>query len=134
MKSETFTLKMLAPCGLTCAACYAHLRKKNPCPGCRSVSLDKPAHCNRCKIKSCADERGILCFECSSFPCSLVKSIDKRYRLRYNISLIENGLRAKTAGIKKHLQEEQVKWTCPHCGGTVSLHSRICSKCERNSL
>jgi len=124
---------MLAPCGLTCAACYAHVRKKNSCPGCNGDVAAKPGYCNRCKIKTCAESRGIaFCFKCESFPCALVKQIDKRYRLRYNISLIENGVRAKTVGVKQHLREEKEKWTCPECGGVVSLHSKICSECGRD--
>jgi len=123
---------MLAPCGLTCAACYAHLRKKNICPGCNGEESAKPGYCNRCKIKTCAESRGLaFCFKCESFPCALVKQIDKRYKLKYKISLIENGLRAKTVGVKQHLREEKEKWTCPECGGVVSLHSKICSECGK---
>jgi predicted RNA-binding Zn-ribbon protein involved in translation (DUF1610 family) len=34
-------------------------------------------------------------------------------------------------GVKQHLREEREKWTCPQCGGIVSLHNRICSECGR---
>jgi len=130
MKMTFIPPSMLAPCGITCAACYAHVRKKKPCPGCNGEESAKPGYCNRCKIKTCAANRGVaFCFECASFPCALVKQIDKRYRLKYKISLIENGIRAKTVGAEKHLLEEKEKWTCAACGGVVSLHSRICSEC-----
>jgi hypothetical protein len=124
---------MLAPCGLTCAACYAHVRKKNACAGCRADSAEQPAYCGRCKIKACAESRGVkFCFRCKEFPCVLIKKIDKRYRKSYNISLIENGVRAKTAGVKEHLREEKEKWACPDCGGVISLHSKTCSECGRD--
>lgn len=132
MKMTVIPVSMLAPCGLTCAACYAHLRKKNVCPGCNGDAAAKPGYCNRCKIKLCADSRGLdFCFQCDAFPCALVKHIDKRYRMRYQISLIENGIRAKTAGVKQHLREEKEKWTCAECGGGISLHSRVCSECGK---
>lgn len=120
----------LAPCGMNCSACYAHLRKKNSCPGCRGQEDSQPAYCRRCGIRDCALRRGVdFCFECSSFPCIPVKRMDKRYRLRYQVSLIENGLRIKAIGVERFLQEEKQKWTCTQCGGVVSLHSKACSGC-----
>ena len=121
---------MLAPCGITCAVCYVHLKKKKPCLGCRSQDASKPEHCRKCKIKDCATRQGVdFCFECSSFPCITIKRLDQSYRQRYQVSLIENALRLKTAGAQQHLLEEKEKWTCSHCGGILSLHDRICSEC-----
>ena len=42
---------MLAPCGLDCTACYAHLRRKS-CPGCRGAGRYKVRHCDVCAIAS----------------------------------------------------------------------------------
>lgn len=124
------SMTMLAPCGLNCAVCYAHLRKKRTCPGCRGPEDRQPAYCRRCQIRDCALTRRIdFCFECPSFPCTLVKHIDKRYRERYQVSLIENAVRIKTVGAKQFLMEEQEKWKCSHCGGVISLHDRACSEC-----
>lgn len=123
---------MLAPCGITCAVCYVHLRQKKPCFGCRGLDASKPEHCRKCKIKDCATGQGIdFCFECSTFPCATIKRLDKSYRQRYQVSLIENGIRAKTVGIEQHLLEEKEKWTCVQCGGVISLHDRACSECEK---
>ena len=123
---------MLAPCGINCTVCYAHLRKKNPCQGCRGQEENQPAYCKRCKIRDCALSRGFdFCFECASFPCSLVKQIDKRYRLRYHVSLIENGIRIQSAGAEQFLLEDEQKWTCPECGGVICMHDRLCSACGR---
>jgi hypothetical protein len=57
--------------------------------------------------------------------------MDKRYRLRYQVSLIENGIRIKTLGAKQFLLEEQQKWTCARCGGSICLHDRLCSGCGK---
>jgi hypothetical protein len=125
-------ITMIAPCGMNCAACYAHLRKKRTCPGCRGPEDGQPNYCSRCQIRNCALNREIeFCFECSSFPCTLVKRIDKRYRVRYQVSLIENALRIKSVGIKQFLMEEKEKWTCSHCRGVISLHARACSECSQ---
>lgn len=126
------SINLLAPCGINCAACYAHLRKKRTCPGCRGPEDSQPQYCRRCKIRDCAGSRGLdFCSECSLFPCTPVKQIDKRYRLRYHVSLIENGVRIQTVGVRKFLQEEKQKWTCAQCGGLICLHDGICSECGK---
>jgi hypothetical protein len=131
MKTESkIPVDMLAPCGITCAVCYVYLRKKKPCLGCRGQDVGKPEHCRQCKIKDCVASRGIdFCFECSSFPCLTIKSLDKSYRQRYRVSLIENGIRIKTVGAEQHLLEEKKKWACTQCGGVISLHDRACIEC-----
>jgi rubrerythrin len=62
-------------------------------------------------------------------PCSSIKRLDKSYRQRYQVSLIDNSIRIKTVGAKQHLLEEKEKWACPQCGGIISLHDRVCSEC-----
>jgi len=121
-----------APCGITCGACYARVRKKNPCVGCREEDEAKPNYCRTCRIKLCAEERGFeYCVDCPDFPCKSIRHIDKRYRLGYQVSLVEGARYMKTVGIRQYLREEKARWTCPKCGGIVSLHTRICSECGR---
>jgi len=55
--------------------------------------------------------------------------MEKSYRQRYQVSLIENASRRKALGAEKYLCEERQKWTCPACGGVISLHDRACSEC-----
>ena len=129
MSTKTM-INMLAPCGMNCTVCYAHLRKKRTCTGCRGPEESQPDYCRRCQIRDCALNHGIdFCFECQSFPCRLIKRMDKRYRERYQVSLIENAIRIQTGGAKQFLMEEKEKWACSHCGGVISLHDRACSKC-----
>jgi hypothetical protein len=123
---------MLAPCGMNCHVCYVHLKEKKPCMGCRAQDASQPEHCRKCQIKDCAASRGVdFCFECSLFPCATIKRLDKSYRQRYQVSLIDNATRIKAVGAKQHLLEEKEKWTCPDCGGAISLHDRACSECSR---
>jgi len=129
---ERLKLSDLASCGIDCAACYARLRKKNPCPGCLSRVTGKPAGCERCAIKACAAERGLMrCFRCAEFPCALVKRIDKRYRVGYGVSLIENGVEAVEKGLKAFMEGERERWLCAPCGGIVDIHRRTCSECGK---
>jgi len=123
---------LLAPCGMNCAVCYAHLRKKKACQGCRAQEASQPQHCRKCNIRDCAARHGFdFCFECSSFPCTTIKRLDKSYRQRYQVSLIENAIRVKTVGVEEHLIEEKQKWTCMQCGGVIALHDRTCSGCGK---
>jgi hypothetical protein len=121
---------LLAPCGMNCALCYAYLRKKKSCHGCRAGEDSQPGHCRKCSRRECATGQGIdFCFECSSFPCDSIKRLDKSYRQRYQASLVENGIRIQSVGIPQFLWEERKKWTCPQCGGTICIHDRTCSEC-----
>jgi hypothetical protein len=123
---------LLAPCGIDCAACYARLRKKKACPGCLLPDEGKPGYCRACRIKSCAAGRGLTrCYGCGDFPCSMVKRIDKRYLTGYGVGLIENGLAARSLGMRKFMDAERGRWACPECGGIVSQHGRVCSECGR---
>lgn len=98
--------------------------------GCRGQDESKPEHCRVCKIKDCVTSRSVgFCFECSSFPCTTIKRLDKSYRQRYQVSLIDNAMRIQAVGTKRYLLEEREKWTCRHCGGVISLHDRACSEC-----
>lgn len=121
---------MLAPCGINCYVCYAHVRPKNVCGGCRGAEEYMLKHCRQCAIKACAQNLGIdFCGDCPTFPCQRIKRLDKRYREKYHTSLIDNLQRMKTIGLPAYLIEEQAKWSCSACGGVISIHSRICSEC-----
>lgn len=130
MPQSDFAEAMLAPCGMNCAVCYKHLGKK-PCEGCNNGNNFKSEHCRMCKIKSCVQFKEIkFCWECSAFPCKRMKALDKSYRLRYGVSLIEYSRMQQTQGTHAVLQKQQEQYTCPACGGTISLHDGICSSCK----
>lgn len=125
---------MMAPCGVDCTACYVHLKRKKGCPGCLLDGTSKPARCRECAIKECAVAKGFLrCFECPTFPCKRLKSLDASYRKRYRVSLVDNGRLARTAGVAAFLRSSTERWTCPSCGGLVSMHDGICSECGRRN-
>jgi hypothetical protein len=125
----------IAPCGINCETCLAYLRDKNTCSGCRGDNTDKRNYCTRCAIKNCSlliEKESEFCFECSKFPCTRLKHIDKRYRTKYHVSLIENLLQIKNNGLERFLKSERAKWFCTTCGGTICVHRGFCMKCHMN--
>ncbi len=121
---------LLAPCGMNCLVCYVFLREKKPCRGCRAMDDSQPDHCRVCKIKTCAAEREVVyCSDCPDFPCTVIKRLDRSYRQRYAVNLVEDARQRQALGVDAYLLEEKMRWTCAACGGVVSLHDRVCSQC-----
>lgn len=120
----------LAPCGVNCFVCYVHLKKKKSCNGCYGNDLNKPERCKNCKIKKCVISKSIkYCFECGDFPCIIIKNLDKSYRKRYSVELLENVDLIKNIGIDYFMKKEIVKWLCIDCGGVITQHGNYCSEC-----
>jgi hypothetical protein len=129
MDKTGFKLILIAPCGMNCGICVAHLREKNKCPGCRGSDKDKNISCVRCKIKNCSKLKKInskFCFACKIFPCERILHLDKRYRTRYNMSMIENLGYIKDNGIRKFIKSENKRWKCPQ--GVICVHNKKCYK------
>jgi hypothetical protein len=124
---------LIAPCGMNCAICMAYLlRKKDKCPGCNGSDEHKTASCARCKIKNCPffqDGNSSFCYDCGQFPCARLKHLDKRYRTKYGMSMVENLIFIRDRGIRAFIRNEQLRWTCPQCGGTICVHRGYCSTC-----
>ena len=70
------------------------------------------------------------CFECTEFPCKRIKRLEKSYNTRYHASLLENSKAVKTRGMSVFLKEQREKYTCPKCGGIISIHDAECSECQ----
>jgi len=128
---------MIAPCGMNCGICLANLRDKNICPGCWSNDRYKSKSCANCSIKNCelVEKTGSeFCYDCSNFPCARLKQLDKRYRLKYKMSMIENLLYIKEFGLEKFEQKEAIRWKCDTCGGMICVHRGICLKCRNQCI
>ncbi|MGE5842227.1 MAG: DUF3795 domain-containing protein [Deltaproteobacteria bacterium] len=126
--------ELIAPCGLNCAVCWAHLRPRNSCPGCRADDSSKPKTRFRCKIRNC--ETGLQnaprsCVDCEALPCTVLGKLDKRYQSRYCTSPIANLKTIAAKGIQRFLQDETLRWTCPRCGGKLCMHKSQCLVCEQ---
>lgn len=122
---------LFAPCGMNCAVCYRHCDHKKPCGGCRAGNEGKTEHCRSCKIRECVGERRLVhCYECGDYPCQLIRNLEKSYNKRYSASLIENSLFVRDYGLAAFMRQQTGKYTCPACGGIISIHSRECSECR----
>lgn len=125
--------ELIAPCGINCGVCLGFLREKNRCLGCRSNSTQKPKHCFICSIKNCEylkkTDSG-FCFDCTIYPCKRIKQLDKRYRTRYHMSIIENMQEIKNYSLDYFVQTERLKWLCTNCGGTICVHRGCCLSCN----
>jgi hypothetical protein len=126
---------LIAPCGMNCGICMAYLREKNRCAGCRTPDEGKPISLLRCKIRTCVilkKSKAKYCCSCTEFPCANLKHLDKRYRTKYSMSMIENLNNIKSNGINRFLKAEKARWACPKCGGTICVHKGICVECGKN--
>jgi len=130
---------MFAPCGMNCGICIAYQREKNICKGCWSSNGHKSKSCFSCIIKNCIlleKTNSKFCFECDKFPCRRLKQLDKRYRLKYRMSMIENLQFIEKFGLENFEQEESIRWKCSTCGGSICVHRGYCLKCndQKNSV
>ena len=123
---KKFSSKLIAPCGMNCSICVAHLREKNTCPGCRDFKGDKGEYRKKCIILNCdiiKKNNWKFCSDrCEKYPCQRLKSLDKRYRTRYGMSMIENLEFIKKNGIRKFIKKEEKKWISPD--GIICVHNK----------
>ena len=122
----------IAPCGMNCFICKYFHREKNQCPGCRGPNENKPKYCIECKLVICntinKNQSG-FCYDCQKIPCTRLKNLDKRYKKKYHMSMLENQDFIKKNGMKAFLEKEKKKWKCPKCGGIIICHGGMCLTC-----
>lgn len=122
---------LFAPCGMNCLVCYKHCYHKKPCGGCRNSDKGKPEHCRKCRIKDCIGDKGLVyCYECPKHPCGLIKNLEKRYKKRYQVSLVENSEFVGRYGLERFMEGQKEKYICLICGGVISIHDGECSECQ----
>lgn len=125
-------VKQIAPCGMNCQLCYATMREKRQCPGCLGGNQNKSNSCILCRIHNCIKLKKKTvkyCFSCDVFPCFRLKQLDKRYRAKYGMSMIENLNHIREHGIRKFIHYETARWTCPSCGTMLCVHCPDCPEC-----
>ena len=123
-----FRTTLIAPCGMDCAICTAFLREKNRCGGCYSANCTCRRHCT---IYACPQVKNRYTHTCSDFPCRRLQQLDKRYRTKYHMSMLDNLAAIKKDGIRAFVKTERERWTCKACGGTIDVHRYRCSACGK---
>ena len=124
--------EMIAPCGLNCSVCRAYLRQSNHCSGCRAADEDRLDTRWVCKIRNCetfSTDNTFFCFKCDQYPCIAVNHLDKRYRASYGVSVIENLATIREHGVSRFMLQEEERWACASCGGTLCMHKKVCPGC-----
>lgn len=133
-QTTSIAADLIAPCGMNCGICMAYLRNTNKCFACRVEYLGKAKTRLYCKIKNCVtfkNSKMKFCFECNAFPCDKLKHLDKRYRTKYGMSMIDNLNKIKEIGLTKFMEIENTRWTCPICGHQICVHNKKCYYCEK---
>ncbi len=135
MPDEAIGTVMFAPCGMNCLVCYQHCNHKRPCAGCLNSDMGKPEHCRKCRIKDCAKTKELsYCFQCPDYPCKLIRRLEKSYRTRYHASLMENSEFVRQYGLEPFMRAQKETFTCPKCGGIISIHDSACSECQKKRI
>jgi hypothetical protein len=135
-KAATIPSDLIAPCGMNCRLCWGFIREKNTCPGClRNDNQEsaKSKYRTRCKIRQCkqiAKGKNRFCSDnCDSFPCTRLRQLYKRYRTKYEMSMIENLKMVNEVGIRQFVRNEYEKWVCLECGELICVHKPKCLSC-----
>ena len=134
--------ELIAPCGMNCSLCVSyqfaeqnlnkHGFNRKGCPGCNPRGKHCTHMSDSCKLVG--EGRLRFCHECETYPCKRLKALDKRYREKYHMSMIENLESIKTQGMDQFLKEQEEKWRCPDCGGTICCHNGLCLHCQIDTL
>jgi len=134
MQADLKYVNLIAPCGMNCGVCIGYLREKKPCGGCfKKDDKNKPKHCRSCIISNCellAETVSGFCYECEKYSCTRLKRLDKRYRTKYGMSMIENLEYIKNTGLNNFLINEEKIWTCKVCGAGICVHRNFCLACK----
>ena len=141
MHHGEFTPDLIAPCGMNCGICKWFLAYSRGIPKERG----KISHCVGClpRNKNCFIKRGCkklqkkevtFCYECDEMPCENLDRVDRRYRQRYGMSMVENLKELKEKGIEEFLKVQREKYKCPECEDVVSVHDGKCYACGYKEL
>lgn len=132
-------------CGLYCGSCEVFLANRkglvdelarewemNPadlrCNGCKDELV--ATFCRSCKIKGCAEDKGIgFCFQCADYPCKILSDFKNDHRPHHSIVLYNLAL-IKDNGLNKWLKEQEIRWSCPGCGEKYSWYDESCLNCN----
>ncbi|MBN1359819.1 MAG: DUF3795 domain-containing protein [Sedimentisphaerales bacterium] len=130
--AKSIKAALIAPCGMNCGLCYAYMREEKACPSCFGNDEDKNKSCVQCRIRNC-EKRAVggfkYCFACKDFPCARLKQLDKRYRTKYVMSMLDNLEHIRQFGVREFVRREKTRWACPECGRTLCVHKVECVSC-----
>jgi len=134
-------------CGLNCGACPVGLANERDdtvalarmarewgtepsllvCGGCRGDATI--AFCARCGMRKCAMSRGYdFCSQCPEFPCETLAGF-RNDDMPHHSVVIRNLKRIGELGVKRWLEGENDRWSCPSCSRRFSWYESKCASC-----
>lgn len=141
-EEENNEVSLIAPCGMNCSLCIAFQAEKldlvkqgfhrKYCPGC----IPRGKNCTHMGGNCESLRSGLVrfCFECTDFPCQRLKTLDRRYRTKYHMSMIENLKYIQENGIDAFMKKQAERWKCEKCGGEICCHNGLCLACDLDTL
>jgi len=130
--------QLIAPCGMNCGICstylaYAHdLRgkgiKATYCTGC--IARDKKCAFVKKRCDLLMNNEVRFCYECGGFPCDRLQKLDRGYRTKYNMSMLDNLEFIRDNGVDAFIAQQEAKYKCPKCGGVICVHDKKCYNCQ----
>ena len=137
MQKANFTPELIAPCGMNCGICKSYLAysigipkkkgKVSHCPGC----IPRNKNCYISGDVENFEEKNESCVEIDSMSCENLDRLDRRYRSRYNMSMVESLGEIREQGMENFLEKQEKKYRCSECGDVVSVHDGKCYTCLR---
>lgn len=137
---------VLAPCGLYCGVCgilMAHRDNNSKfkeilagfygvspdeiaCKGC--LSDERFKLCEECQIRSCTEGKNYEgCHQCGDWPCDLVQN----FPVPVGKKVILRAIPAwREMGTEKWVQQEEIRYHCPHCGYELFRGAKRCRNCK----
>jgi len=102
--------------------------RRSYCPGC----LPRGENCKHMRQHCELLAQGLVrwCFECAAFPCRRLKDLDRRYRTKYHMSMLDNLRYIQQHGAEAFLGQQAAEWRCPNCGETICCHVGLCLSCD----
>ena len=147
-------LRLISKCGIYCGACYIYRAFKDGgrmldataqklgvpkneirCNGCSGPAEDLWRDCRKCEIASCLREKVFgFCYECSQFEdcsCSGYERL-REFCSRRGENVREALLRIKAGDAVGWLDEQDRKWRCAACGGSLWWEQETCHHCGQS--
>ncbi len=121
---------------MNCAVCSRYLAhvnnlKRSQCIGCRPRGKKCAYLFGKCGgPRDSSRRKARFCFECREYPCKRIGQMDRRYRLNYGMSVMENLEFIRAKGLEAFLRQQRRKYHCPTCTGLISTHNGKCFRCE----
>lgn len=70
----------------------------------------------------------------SLYYCKRLRALDKRYRTKYHMSMIENLKSIQENDMELFLEKEETTWHCTECNDIICCHNGLCMNCNLETL